>query len=71
MCAHAHVRVAHSRRVLLQDHVLGGGEAARLGQRCKLLYEGALLDGTVFDSKLNRRKPLVFRHGLRQVGGRV
>ena len=63
------------------DTAIGSGPTPRRGQRCAILYEGTLADaatadepdagdggdGRVFDSRLNRRKPLRFRLGLREV----
>ena len=37
------------------------------GAEVKVLYEGKLEDGTVFDKNQSRRSPFTFRLGLRQV----
>jgi peptidylprolyl isomerase len=52
------------RYVVLQE---GTGPRPRPRQRCKALYEGMLLDGTMFDRNLDRDKPFVFVVGSRQV----
>lgn len=50
------------------DTVVGLGPAPTLGRTVKVLYEGFLAkDGTLFDSKQNKRAPLCFRLGLREV----
>ena len=47
---------------------MGSGPAAPLGRTVKILYEGSLAaDGSVFDKRENKRSPLGFRLGLREV----
>ena len=40
-----------------------GGPPVRLGDEVKVMYEGALIDGTVFDSSYQRGEPDVFTIG--------
>eukprot|EP00613_Pedinella_sp_CCMP2098_P062788 CAMPEP_0171983732 /NCGR_PEP_ID=MMETSP0993-20121228/273459_1 /TAXON_ID=483369 /ORGANISM="non described non described, Strain CCMP2098" /LENGTH=482 /DNA_ID=CAMNT_0012636521 /DNA_START=117 /DNA_END=1566 /DNA_ORIENTATION=+ len=51
----------------IKDTVLGSGPVPSLGRKVKILYEGFLPDGSVFDSKQSTRSPLTFRLGLREV----
>ena len=46
---------------------LGSGPVPTKGKLVKILYEGRLANGKVFDSNQNSRKPLSFRLGLREV----
>ena len=77
------VRAPRRRRVaeglFVEDLALGGGAAARHGQRCDLIYEAFVLgcgvlppatrapDAEPFDAQMNRRRPFRFRLGLREV----
>ena len=49
------------------DYVIGNGEVPKPGAAVKVVYTGLLPDGTVFDSRLKRTQPLVFRKGVNQV----
>lgn len=49
------------------DYVIGNGPYPNPGAPVKINYAGLLLDGTVFDSRLKRKEPLVFRKGVHQV----
>ena len=60
-------KIRHSSGILITDHVIGNGAIPRLGTRVLIIYEGILPDGTVFDFCRKRRKPFVFRKGLREV----
>jgi len=52
----------------IKDTAMGTGPTPALGRVVKVLYEGLLCaDGSVFDSKQNKRSPLSFRLGLREV----
>ena len=51
----------------VKDTMIGTGPPAPLGRTVKLLYEGTLKDGTVFDKKDKARSPFTFRLGLREV----
>lgn len=52
----------------LKDTMLGGGPAPKAGAVVKILYEGLLAStGNAFDSRTNKRSPLSFRLGLREV----
>lgn len=53
--------------VTVTDFVVGLGPEPKLGSKVKIVYEGMYPDGKVFDSRLTRGKPLVFRKGTRQV----
>lgn len=50
-----------------QDLVEGTGAAAKKGDRVSVHYVGRLLDGTQFDSSLDRGVPFEFVIGQRQV----
>ena len=50
-----------------RDLVVGTGEAARAGATAVVHYTGWLLDGTKFDSSLDRGTPLEFVIGRGQV----
>lgn len=45
----------------------GEGLTPMKGMRLKVLYEGSLLDGTVFDAVSNVEEPFTFQLGMRQV----
>ncbi|MEO1012321.1 MAG: peptidylprolyl isomerase [Bacteroidota bacterium] len=45
----------------------GNGAQARKGKLVSVHYEGAFLDGTVFDSSYQRNKPIDFKLGIGQV----
>mmetsp|Transcript_32785 Transcript_32785/g.55275 ORF Transcript_32785/g.55275 Transcript_32785/m.55275 type:complete len:322 (+) Transcript_32785:77-1042(+) len=49
------------------DFVIGSGPQPVPGATVKIVYTGILSDGTVFDEKLKRTQPLVFRKGVNQV----
>jgi FK506-binding nuclear protein len=52
----------------IKDTTLGGGPAPKAGAVVKILYEGLLAaSGEAFDSRTNKRSPLSFRLGLREV----
>src|SRR6185295_19136103 len=50
-----------------QDLVVGTGPEAKKGDRVSVHYTGYLLDGTKFDSSLDRGTPFEFVIGQRQV----
>lgn len=50
-----------------KDTKIGVGEAPRKGQKIAVHYHGTLLDGTVFDSSIERGKPIEFDFGTGQV----
>jgi FKBP-type peptidyl-prolyl cis-trans isomerase len=50
-----------------QDVVVGSGPEAKTGDRVSVHYSGFLLDGTKFDSSLDRGTPFDFVIGKRQV----
>jgi FKBP-type peptidyl-prolyl cis-trans isomerase len=50
-----------------QDVVVGTGPEAKKGDRVSVHYTGRLLDGTQFDSSLDRGVPFEFVLGQRQV----
>ena len=45
----------------------GGGAPAKVGQEVSVHYQGALVDGTVFDSSYKRKEPIQFQLGKGQV----
>ena len=49
------------------DYVIGKGEIPKHGCSVKINYIGLLPDGTVFDSRIRRKEPLVFRKNVNQV----
>ena len=52
----------------IKDTIIGLGSAPTPGKTVKLLYEGLLArTGEVFDKRENKRSPLSFRLGLREV----
>jgi FKBP-type peptidyl-prolyl cis-trans isomerase len=53
--------------VINTDYIIGKGAEPKLGAKVKITYEGFFPDGTVFDSRVKRTKPLVFRKGTSQV----
>lgn len=50
-----------------EDLVVGEGDSARAGSKVQVHYTGWLIDGTKFDSSLDRNTPFSFPLG----GGRV
>lgn len=51
----------------IQDIVVGTGAEAKAGKILSVHYTGALTDGRVFDSSVNRGKPFEFTLGAGQV----
>jgi FKBP-type peptidyl-prolyl cis-trans isomerase len=47
--------------------VIGNGAIPSAGATVKITYTGLLPDGTVFDSRMKRLSPFVFRKGVNQV----
>merc|ERR1712088_878732 len=45
----------------------GSGPSPKVGDTCSMHYTGTLLDGSKFDSSLDRGKPFVFKLGVGQV----
>merc|ERR1712226_57447 len=45
----------------------GSGPQPKVGDTCAMHYTGKLLDGSKFDSSLDRGKPFVFKLGVGQV----
>jgi FKBP-type peptidyl-prolyl cis-trans isomerase FkpA len=50
-----------------EDLVVGTGPAAQVGQTVSVHYTGWLLDGTVFDSSVDRGTPFEFTLGVGEV----
>lgn len=48
-------------------HETGEGEPPKQGTRCTVHYTGKLLDGTKFDSSVDRNDPFQFHVGVREV----
>lgn len=49
------------------DYVVGNGAYPKPGAPVKINYIGILGDGTVFDARIKRKQPLIFRKGVNQV----
>jgi peptidylprolyl isomerase/FKBP-type peptidyl-prolyl cis-trans isomerase FkpA len=58
---------ARSTQLGKEDLKPGTGPAAKQGDRVKVHYTGTLLDGTKFDSSLDRGEPFAFTLGQGQV----
>ena len=54
-------------KLLVQDEVVGTGEAAMVGSQVVVHYTGKFVDGTVFDSSVSRGEPIQFVLGSGQV----
>ena len=53
--------------VFITDYVIGNGAIPKLGSRIMITYEGLFPDGRVFDFCRKKKKPFIFRKGLREV----
>ena len=54
-------------KLQMEDLVVGTGPEARKGQTVSVHYTGWLIDGTKFDSSLDRGRPFDFQLGAGQV----
>ena len=53
--------------VSITDYVIGNGALPNLGSRIMITYEGLFPSGKVFDFCRKKKKPFIFRKGLREV----
>eukprot|EP01035_Chromulina_nebulosa_P017313 gene17313-22854_t len=60
-------QITKSTGVLITDYIIGYGNDPIEGSVINITYEAMFQDGTIFDSKLKRSKPLQFRKGISQV----
>jgi FKBP-type peptidyl-prolyl cis-trans isomerase len=63
----AKANVTSTPQVVIQDTEFGSGDIAALGDRVTVNYTGRFVDGTVFDSSVNRGEPFQFVLGVGQV----
>jgi FKBP-type peptidyl-prolyl cis-trans isomerase FkpA len=50
-----------------EDVVIGTGTEAKAGMQISAHYTGTLIDGSVFDSSVQRKEPFTFKLGAGQV----
>ena len=60
-------KMENTPEVLKDDTVVGTGDEAVTGKRVVVHYTGRFVDGTVFDSSVERREPFQFVLGSGQV----
>lgn len=60
-------QIENVNRLIIEDIVVGGGEEAVSGKVITAHYTGTLIDGTKFDSSLDRGQPFQFILGAGQV----
>lgn len=53
--------------LVITEVLIGTGEVATAGQNVAVHYTGTLVDGTKFDSSIDRGQPIVFTLGVGQV----
>jgi peptidylprolyl isomerase len=53
--------------LIYKDHVIGSGNSPEIGKKVTVHYTGKLLDGTIFDSSVERKQPFSFTIGIGQV----
>lgn len=58
-----------SPQVGLQDTTIGVGDTAMVGDQVTVNYVGHFVDGTIFDSSVERKEPVQFVIGAGQVSG--
>jgi FKBP-type peptidyl-prolyl cis-trans isomerase len=63
----AKAKIMQQSELKIEDELLGTGETAIAGKRVTVHYTGRFVDGTVFDSSINRGEPFQFVLGAGQV----
>ena len=67
LACHKERTPAMTTQLQIQDLQVGGGPEAKAGQLVSVHYTGWLMDGTKFDSSVDRQEPFAFRLGGGQV----
>lgn len=60
-------QVGKSSGVKVTDYIVGAGPEPDQGALVKIVFEGMFPDGTIFDARMKRKDPLIFRRGIGQV----
>lgn len=68
-CASSNKIIEIMAELIIEDLTPGTGDTAAAGQTVSVHYTGWLVDGTKFDSSVDRGEPFEFRLGMGQVIG--